>query len=115
MSSDRMLGGVGSQLKAGHLRRRWGLPCASTWRTHAAPCGAAWNVGGYMPAHRTHPFGVCPKSHHTPSICIAACDPESSILTLYDSQPQTGIVQPFTTPTLPQSGKRIVWSIPDGD
>jgi len=30
--------------------RLWGLMSATTWRTHAAPSGAAWNVGGDIPA-----------------------------------------------------------------
>jgi hypothetical protein len=53
-SASWRIGGSVRQLKAGHLRRRWGLPCASTWRTHIAPCGAMWHVGGSVPAHRTH-------------------------------------------------------------
>ncbi len=42
--------------------RLWGLLSATTWRTHAAPSGAAWNVGGDIPAYRTHPVGLRPKS-----------------------------------------------------
>jgi len=57
---------VTSELKTRHLMRRWGLMCASTWRTRAAPCGAAWNVGGHVPAHRTHPVGLRPKSEYHP-------------------------------------------------
>lgn len=53
---------LASQVKPGHLRRRWRLPCAPTWRTHAAPPGAAWDVGGTGAAHRTHTRGARPKS-----------------------------------------------------
>jgi hypothetical protein len=42
------------KLKACHLMRRWGLPCATTWRTHIAPRGAMWHVSGTVAAHRTH-------------------------------------------------------------
>ena len=57
-----LIGGVGRELKTRHLMRRWRLMCASTWRPHAAPCGAAWNVVGHVPDHRAHPFGVRPNS-----------------------------------------------------
>jgi hypothetical protein len=43
------------ELKARHLMRRWRLMCASTWRTPLAPRGATGDVGGHVPAHRTHP------------------------------------------------------------
>ena len=62
---------IASELKTRHLMRRWGLMCASTWRTRAAPCGAAWNVGGHVPAHRTHPVGLRPKSQTPHRTCIA--------------------------------------------
>ena len=59
--------------------------------------------------------GVRPKSQRASALCIATGNPESSILTLNDSHLQTGIVQTVYTFTLSQSGKTIVWSIPNGD
>ena len=69
---------------------------------------------------------MCPPTGRTPTarvrkanatlfVCIAAPDPESFILILYDSQPQTGIVQPFARLTLSQSEERKVWSNFNGD
>jgi hypothetical protein len=42
------------ELNAIHLKRQWGLTCATTWHIHIVPSGALCHVNGSVAAHRTH-------------------------------------------------------------
>lgn len=81
---------------------------ATTWRTQTAPAGAVWYVGGYVPAHRTHPYGARSKNvsaarhpHFSPDLCTI---PSLTVR-----------FRLFTTALLTQSLECKVWSKADGD